>query len=197
MNIELPNHLRATTELLAGSFKGRSLEQAPSIPRGLLEDLTRSHKPHAASAARTKSPLSRIWELFAAPSFGRPAMALGAVALASILFFGAPGSERKTETYRGTQQIQTGGVATLVLITDDAGFRSLLEESGMFEMESVIQTTDPLVACSVATSKLIVDVRSGNMVGYDAESREVLSDELPDDRTRVAERIATAFGALR
>ena len=200
MNIELPQHLQATADLLSGSLQRHSQDTAPPIPRGLADDLSSRFAPASPAPAVQSSKVS--WFEKARSFVATPAFGLAAAAMVVLGFFtpalmtpaqvGTP-----TESFRGSHVVHTSSNASIVLITDNSETRRLLEESGLFDMSIVIETSDPLVAATISTAKLLVDVKGGAMVAYNAESREVLADHLPDDPSRIAERIALAFGALQ
>jgi hypothetical protein len=198
MNIELPEHLKSTADLLSKSLHFHPLDTAPAIPDELVSDLSRkfSHAQPSDSAQNSKNSLfAKLGSFLATPGFGLAAAAI------LILGFIAPAlmtqNTESKETFRGANVTYAASKASIILITDNSETLKNLEDSGLFDMSIVIETTDPLFAASIQGAKLLVDVRGGAIVGYDADSREVLSDELPDDRSKIAEQIALAFGALQ
>ncbi|MEM1085398.1 MAG: hypothetical protein AAGI48_14895 [Verrucomicrobiota bacterium] len=195
MNIELPQHLQATADLLSRSFPGHSQDHAPSLPKSLVEDFVLQDEPQVAPKPKI-SLFSKARSFIATPAFGLAAAALIVIGFFSPALLGPADQSTPREAFRGSKLVHATNSATVVLITDEPETRQLLEDSGLFDMEFVIETSDPLVAVSIPTAKLLVDVKGGAIVGYNAESREVVSDELPTDRSKLAERIALAFGAL-
>lgn len=186
MNIDLPEHLQATARRLSRSLPGHTQDQAPSLPEALLHDLSRVSDTTEAPASKP-SLLARLRSAVSSPAFGLAATAV------FVIGFLLP-----NEVFRGEQPpvSVSSHTATVVLITDEPETREILEASGLFDMKFVIETSDPLVAAGITTAKLLVDVKGGAIVGYNAQSREVISDELPTDPAEQAERIALAFGAL-
>ncbi|MEP4079200.1 hypothetical protein [Haloferula sp.] len=199
MNIELPQHLKATADLLSSSLQKHSQDTAPPIPEGLANDLSSRFAPTkqvSASQSAKVSWFEKARSLVSTPAFGLAAAAIVVIGFFAPAAITPPQSSTTNESFRGAHVVHTGSNASIVLITDNADTRLLLEESGLFDMSVVIETSDPLVAATISTAKLLVDVKGGAIVGYNNKSREVLADQLPEDRTEIAERIALAFGAL-
>ena len=199
MNIELPQHLKATADLLSSSLRPHPQDTAPPIPKSLLSDLSRRFeqaRPASVTQASKVSWFEKARSFVSTPAFGLAAAAMVVLGFFAPAVMTPPQSEAPTESFRGANVVETASNATIVLITDNSDTRLLLEESGLFDMSVVIETSDPLVAATISTAKLLVDVKGGAIVGYNDKSREVLADQLPADRTEIAERIALAFGAL-
>ena len=194
MNPELPEHLQATAALLSRSLPRHCRESSPAIPADLLGDLSRKSVVESPSAKLVWFERARSW--VSSPAFGLAAAALVVIGFFAPALMNPAGTAAPQETFRGTHVVNTTSNAAIVLITDHSDTRRLLEESGLFDMSIVIETSDPLVAATIPSAKLIVDVNGGAIVAYNAESREILADQLPEDRSKTAERIALAFGAL-
>lgn len=196
MNIELPEHLKATADLLSKSLHLHPQDKAPAVPESLVSDLATEFVP--ASPTQTKvSWISKIHDLVATPGFGLAAAALLVIGFLAPSLTNPSQNSESAETFRGANVAYSASDASIVLITDNSETRQLLEESGLFDMSAVIETSDPLVAATLQKAKLLVDVKGGAIVGYNKDSREVVADKLPSDRSKVAERIALAFGALQ
>ncbi|MGB6219930.1 hypothetical protein [Haloferula sp.] len=197
MTIELPQHLEKTAELLKRSLYLHPQDLAPPIPGELVRDLTITQTPAAIMRSPGISPFEKLRSLVVSPGFGLAAAAMVMLSVLSPSFLSTVPNTQETGSFRGSKVIHTASEATIVLITAEPETRRLLEESGLFDMSRVIETTDPLVAATISTAKLLVDVKGGAIVGYDTDSREILADQLPEDRSDFAERIALAFGALQ
>ena len=196
MDNELPQHLKATADLLTRSLKLHPLDTAPPLPEGLVQDLSSRFSPSAAKHQVKISWFEKARSIISTPSFGLAAAALMLFGFIAPSLVG-PGATPSNETFRGTKVVYSASDAKIVLITEDSTTRRLLEDSGLFDMSAVIETADPIVAASISSAKLLVDVRGGAIVGYNAESREILADQLPSDPDEIAERIALAFGAIQ
>jgi hypothetical protein len=197
MNIELPKTLQPTADLLASSLRPHLRDTAPPIPQSLIQDLVPSLAATETAATAKISWFEKARSFVATPAFGLAAAAMVVLGFFAPALISPLSNDAPNENFRGKAHlVHTSSDAAIVLITDNSDIRVLLEESGLFDMTSVIETSDPLVAATISTAKLLVDVKGGAMVAYNAESREVLADQLPEDRDRIAERIALAFGAL-
>lgn len=197
MTIELPQHLKKTAELLNRSLHQHPQDMAPPIPAELLGDLSRVGMAAPQVTPVGVSFFERLRSLVASPNFGLAAAAMVTLSVLGPSFLSTAPNKQDAESFRGSKVIHTASEATVVLITAEPETRRLLEASGLFDMSRVIETSDPLVAATISTAKLLVDVKGGAIVGYDNESREILADQLPEDRSDFAERIALAFGALQ
>jgi hypothetical protein len=197
MNIELPEHLKATADLLSRSLHLHSQDRAPAVPKSLVNDLTSLAAPIRAPRSRV-SWITKIQSLVTTPGFGLAATALLVIGLfAPAMMTSQPQETASQETFRGANVTYSQSNAAIVLLTDNSETRQLMEESGLFDMSVVVETSDPMVAAELQSAKLLVDVKGGAIVGYNAQSREVLADQLPAESTKIAERIALAFGALQ
>lgn len=196
MNIELPQHLKATADLLSRSLHQNPLDEAPAVPKSLVNDLTTRWAPSQAATPMV-SWFSKFHQFVATPGFGLAAAALLVLGFFAPALMTPQQVTKSTETFRGANVAYSASNASIVLITDNSDTRLLLEQSGLFDMSVVIETSDPLVAATLQTAKLLVDVKGGAIVGYNKESREIVADQLPADQSKIAERIALAFGALQ
>ncbi len=196
MNIELPEHLKATADLLSRSLKLHSQDSAPAVPKSLVNDLTSSSAPMPAAQARV-SWLTKIQSLVATPGFGLAAAALLVIGFAPITKTTQPQETASKETFRGANVSYSQSNAVIVLLTDNSETRQLLKESELFDMSVVIETSDPLVATELQSAKLLVDVEGGAIVGYNAQSREVVAMNSPQNAQRSLNESPSPLGALQ
>jgi hypothetical protein len=191
--LPLSPELQPLRDLLATSLIGRSTETAPPAPQELLTDLGRRFSPAAVMApARTQavSLFGKLLSMLASPAFGMAAIMMLAIVVVRM----TPDATSST-TIRGGAAV-SAPAATIVLLTSDPSYHQLLEESGLFDMASVIETSDPLLAAEIAKPKLLIDLESLKMVGYNSQSREVVVNEVPEDRTELLDLILTSLPAL-
>ena len=78
MNLDLPQTLQSTRDLLAGSLQLHATERAPAIPADLLNDLSRRFNtaPVSAASIQSRSWFEAVQSFIARPAFGMAALAI-------------------------------------------------------------------------------------------------------------------------
>ena len=195
MDLQLPDRLHTTRDLLMRSLAPHPLEKAPAIPADLAADLAARFAPRSVVAAKAPaiSLIERIRFFFAAPGFGMTAalvMLIGvAVPMLTQPDAGLP------DTFRG------GNAATLsaegvriVLVGKDSGIASELRDSGKFEISAISTEATTATAAAIAGPKVVVDFTAGTITAINSYGATVHAANIP--ASDVASAVADAISRL-
>ena len=185
--MQIPTHLQSTRDLLANSLLGSFVEAAPPAPQDLIDDLCQNKAAQPAAHPVHVSLFIQVRQLFATPAFALAAVVM--LVLVGVTDY--PGTSDHSSAFRGANHSASAST-TIVLLTEDPAYRTLLAQSGLFDMSTVVETTDPQVAASFPTPKLLVDFTSMKVIGYDSQSSEVFSGDVPSASEALIRIIATA-----
>jgi hypothetical protein len=186
MDLELPENLRATRDLLTRSLIMHR-EQAPAIPAGLARDLA----DRFATAAADPQPMPVSWLEKVRGFFGTPAF--GAVA-AAVLVLGV--ASYPAESFRGSLSSAAGGETRVLFVGNNPEVLASVKASGIFE-PSALHAVEGMVAAGVIPGpKVVVDFTSGTITAIDHKGTTLDHSSLPANSTEVAAAIAAALSRL-
>jgi hypothetical protein len=194
MDLEIPENLRVTRDLLARSLIMHR-EQAPAMPAGLARDLA----DRFANAAADPRPMPVSWLEKVRGFFGTPAF--GAVA-AAVLVLGVAipmlpdSSTSAVDSFRGTHSSAAGDEIRVLFVGNNPDVLAAVKASGSFE-PSALHPVEGIVAAGVAPGpKVVVDFTSGTITAIDRKGTTLDHSALPADSTEVAGAIAAALSRL-
>lgn len=195
MNLDLPQNLHATRNLLAGSLQLHATEQAPMVPADLFTDLSRQFNATSDSAMRIES---RSWFAAVQSFIARPAFGMAALA---VVILGISVPRMLDSTSNASSGGFRGAVTNpaelhhfrIILIQSPAGFQKTLESLGDFEsgMISSATSTD-----SINGPRILVDFMTSTITALDASDKTVHTAPLPKEAEEISAAIATAISRL-
>lgn len=190
MDLDLPNHLHSTRDLLMRSLVMHP-EPAPAMPAGLATDLS-ARFVKSRTAAPAVAPLSwmeKVRGLFASPAFGLVAAAVVVLGVAIPMI---PASS----TFRGQDTALTAEAVRIVFVGENPDVVSHVKASGNFEpsaISSVVSATD---SSAISGPAVIVDFRQNSLTAIDREGKTVHRADLPGDVAGATEAIGLAVTRL-
>ncbi len=187
MDLELPENLRATRDLLTRSLIMHR-ELAPAIPAGLARDLA----DRFATAGADPQPMPVSWLEKVRGFFGTPAF--GAVA-AAVLVLGVA-SNYSADSFRGSRSSAADGETRVLFVGNNPEVLASVKASGIFE-PSALHAVEGMVAVGVIPGpKVVVDFTSGTITAIDHKGTTLDHSALPANSTEVATAIAAALSRL-
>ena len=194
MNPDLPQNLHSTRDLLMASMRTPSNEHAPALPKGLLEDLTRSvaYQPGSARQGQFSSFLNGLRSMFASPAFGVAAAAIAILAVASTVAL-SPVDSQQTDTFRGAANYSAAESIQVILVGAPNGMMRDLEsatdfEDGIFTAASSVESLQ-----TIEGPRVIVDFTSKKITGIGSDGQTVYATELPVSTSGISLEIASAL----
>jgi hypothetical protein len=194
MDLELPENLRATRDLLTRSLIMHR-EQAPAIPAGLARDLadrfaTRTPAPQPLAV----SWLEKIRGFLATPAFGAVAAAVLVIGVAVPLL--PESTTSAVDTFRGTFPDATGVETRILFVGNNPEILASVRASGIFEPSS-LHAVDGMVAAGVIPGpKVVVDFTSGTITAINHRGTTLDHSSLPARAEEVSTAIAAALSRL-
>jgi hypothetical protein len=194
MNLDLPEHLHATRNLLMGSMSTHATEQAPALPTALLEDLTRSVTLQQAAPSQSTFAnfVESLRSLVAGPAFGGAAAAIMVLAVVSTIVLRPDASSQK-DTFRGAASYSAADSARVILVAAPFGLKSELEDISDFE-DGVFSSAPSFEAASeLEGARVIVDFAGGTIASFNAKGELVYKTSLPESTSGLSLEIAAAM----
>jgi len=191
MELDVSPHLQGTRDLLMRSLGKRPDEQAPELPEGLLDDLTRRH----AVAARPASAgwFERALRLVGSPGFGLAATA----ALVAAILLPQLADPKPDESYRGlSAPVFESDAIQLVLIGEPIAIREFLDDSSDFEATLISSVSDLETARSIDGPCVILDFGTATLAAVDSFDRVLHRAELPEETGDLSLAVAAAMARL-
>jgi hypothetical protein len=192
MQLDLPNHLESTRDLLMRSLIIHP-EQAPAMPAGLSSDLAARFAPRevAVSVAAPVSWFEKVRGFLGTPAFGAAAAAVVVLGVAVPMASGP--ADRGSETFRGQSAPVAAETVRIIFIGQNPGIVSAIRASGEFEASAISTIDSPTATKPVSGPAVIVDFTSGSLMAVDREGATVHRTDLSSDATEVAAAIASAL----
>jgi hypothetical protein len=194
MNLDLPQNLHSTRDLLMASLRPSSNEHAPALPKGLLEDLTRSVAHQSASVRQGQFAgfLSSVRAMFASPAFGGAAAAIAILAVASSVAL-RPADSQPTDTFRGAASYSSADSIQVILVGAPNGMMRSLEsgtdfENGIFSAASSAESVQ-----TIEGPRVIVDFVSKTITGIRSDGETFYHTELPASTSGISLEISSAL----
>jgi hypothetical protein len=194
MNLELPQDLQSTRDMLAGSLQMHASEKAPSLPGDLFEDMFQrfSQAPSVATAVESRTWFAAIQSFISRPAFGVAAFAVVVIGLA------LPNMMSPTVAnagFRGAVPVETAtGNVRIVLIKAPSDIQKLIESSGDFE-KGVISSVE-MTAGADTGARVLVDFGAYTITAIDANGEAIHAATLPGDSNEISSAIALAVSKL-
>ena len=198
MELNIPDHLETTRNILAGSLRFRSDEAPPSIPQDLLSDLTHrftpTHRIIVEPPKHSVSILERAMRFFSTPAMGATAL------IALVLSFAATSLvPEQAETTRGGYAIDSSlakSPTSILLAGGPYDIVSALGSIGDLEVNSLIQVESMAATSDIAGAKVIVDFKGGAILSLNSSGETVSSAEIPADLGDLSMAIVQAVSQL-
>lgn len=189
MNLDLPSHLHATRDLLAGSLRLHATEQAPPVPADLLDDLCRrfNSAPIAAVAVPPRSWFETVQSFIARPAFGMAALAI------VILGISIPRMIDSTPSFRGGNPPADSSNIRIILIQAPADLQQALADAGEIEGGRISSATS---SEGITGARILVDFVTSTITALNASNETVHTAPLPKNTEEITVAIATAVSRL-
>ncbi|WP_193214523.1 hypothetical protein [Luteolibacter marinus] len=197
MDLELPERLHGTRDLLTRSLVTHPHEKAPAMPADLAADLMARFQPQQAEKQASPSPtwFQRACNFLATPAFGAVAAAVVVIGIAMPMLSG-PGS-KTAETFRGGDTAYTAASAVrIVLVGENSGQRTALEASGDFESSSFVDSSSVSAIEDVPGPKVIIDFPAGMIRGLSDKGTLMYQTAIPEDAVDLAPAVADVVSRL-
>jgi hypothetical protein len=196
MQLELPDRLHATRDLLMRSLIPQSGEPAPSMPASLALDLADRFAPRSplVPVSATLSWLQRARHFLASPAFG-------AVAAAVVLLGAAlPLLQRPVSLPKDSLRGAAGEVAAetvrILFIGDHPAAREAVVASGMFEPDAISSIARDTDAEALPGPKVLVDLATSTITAIDRDGATIHRVAVPSSAANLADAIAFAVSTL-
>lgn len=193
MNLDLPQNLEATRNLLAGSLQLHASEQAPPVPADLLNDLARrfNSAPVAAATSQPRTWFEAVQSFIARPAFGVAALAI------VILGISVPRMIDSTPSngpFRGavSTTAETRNIR-IILVQSPSGFQQTLAKVGDFESDMISSAT---TSDGITGPRVLVDFATSTITALSASDEKIHTAPLPKDAVEISAAIATAISRL-
>ncbi len=194
MNLELPQNLQSTRDLLAGSLQMHATEKAPALPGELFDDMFRRFNPapSVAVAVESKSWFAAVQSFISRPAFGVAAFAVVVLGLALPNMM-APTTS--SSAFRGAvpTETDTDGVR-IVLVKAPADIQKAIEDSGDFEKGAI--SSVEMTASSEKGPRVLVDFEASTIIAIDVNGQTIHESALPKDANEISSAIALAVSKL-
>lgn len=196
MNLDLPENLDSTRQLLEGSLHLRTDETAPPVPAGLLDELNARYAPR--EVVFDAEPPKRSWfaalrDLMAHPAIGAPAVAAIVLSVAIPVALNDPAEP--TERFRGLAT-ENESTTEVLLIGGPTDIDTRIAGCGDLERESLTVLGDLMAAAAIEGPKVIVDFDNSTIRSIDAGGREVFTADMPSDIGELSLALARAVSRL-
>lgn len=194
MNPDLPQNLHSTRDLLMASMQPPSNEHAPALPKGLLEDLTRSvaHRSASARQGQFAGFLASLRSMFASPAFGCAAAAIAVLAVASTVAL-RPVDSQKTDTFRGAASDRAAEAIHVILVGAPNGVMRTLESTTDFEDGIFSAASSPESVQAIEGPRVIVDFVSKTITSISSDGETLYQTELPASTSGISLSISSAL----
>lgn len=194
MNLDLPQNLHSTRDLLMASMQPPSNEHAPALPKGLLEDLTRSvaHRSASAHQGQVAGFLTRLRTMLASPAFGCAAAVIAILTVASTVAL-RPADSQPTDTFRGAASYSPADSTQVILVGAPEGMMRHLVSATNFE-DGLFATANSTEATqTIEGPRVIVDFVSETITSISSDGETLYRAELPASTSGISLAICSAL----
>lgn len=198
MQLELPERLLVTRDVLTRCLPTHAAEKAPAMPVGLAADLAGRFAPKAAirNESACISWVDKVKNFLATPGFGAVAAAVVVLAAAVPMFSQGDRTAPKESFRGGESMVVPADQVRIYFLGDNAAARAAVESSGNFESSALTDAASSEAVQAAPGSKVLVDFSAGMITAFGADG-EVLSQKvLPTDTAKVADAIAKVVAGL-
>ncbi|QJE94798.1 hypothetical protein [Luteolibacter luteus] len=198
MQLELPERLLVTRDVLTRSLLAHPEEKAPAMPASLAADLAGRFAPKAASRKDSAciSWLDKVKNFLATPGFGAVAAAVVVLGVAVPMFSQGDHAAPK-ESFRGGEAIvATGEQTRIFFVGENAEIRAAVESSGNFESSALATAPSVEAVKEERGAKVVVDLNTGTVTAYGADGEALSQKMIPTDTSKVAGVIAKMVAGL-
>lgn len=194
MNLDLPQHLHSTRDLLMVSMQKPSIEQPPALPKGLLEDLTSTltHQAAPSNQGQFAGFLATVRSMLATPAFGSLAAAIAILAVASSVVL-SPDSSPQKDTFRGASTFSVTESVQVILVGAPRGTQRTLESANDFEAGIFTASSNSESAMGIEGPRVIVDFQAKTIIAINADGDIVNQAELPASSNGISLEISSAL----
>lgn len=190
MNPDIPQHLHATRDLLMASLSTHPSEEAPALPKGLLEDLTQSVaiQPTAPARSRMAGMMESLRDMLGSSSFGTAAAALAVVAITTSVVLRPDGDWRG-----GPPPVPIEVTAQVILVGAPSGLLDELKNTTDLELSNAASADS---ISSLTGARVIVNFEANSIVGINTKGELVYESSLPESISGLSLEIASALTRL-
>jgi len=196
MQLELPDRLHATRDLLMRSLLTHPTEQAPSMPASLALDLADRFAPRSplVPVSATLSWLQRARHFLASPAFGAVAAAVVLLGAALPLLQGPVALPK--EALRGAAAEVPAETVRILFLGDHPAAREAVVASGSFEASAISSVASDAEAQALPGPKVIVDLATSTITAIDRDGATIHHVAVPTAAANLADAIAFAVSTL-
>lgn len=193
MDLQLPDRLHATRDLLMRSLMTDPRERAPAIPADLLADLEARFAPRRVILVPEPkiSWFGKVSAFLATPAFGIAAAAVVVIGVAVPMISGP--ATGLPESFRGgSNPALSASSARIIFLGENPTLRSAIEDSGNFEASALISELSESTVDAMEGPKVIVNFTSGTITAVDSKGATVHRSLIPTKAADAAAAVSTA-----